>query len=404
MPEYKGMAYLKQKLDAKRPRVLTRYKFYEMKYSVRDHMISTPPHLRHIQYKLGWCTKAVDTLANRLRFRGFADDNFDMEGIYAQNNRDILFDSAILGALIGSCDFIYISVDAEGFPKLTVIDGGNATGVIDETTLLLKEGYAVLERDKDGKVVSEAYLTPGLTQFYRNGKPDGTLRTDAPYPMLVPIIHRPDAVRPFGHSVISRACMDHTKEASRTIKRMVVSSEFFSFPQRYALGTDPNMEPMDKWKVTMSSLLEITKDDEGNTPTLGQFQQQSMEPHIAQLRAHASLFSGETGLTLDDLGFATENPSSADAIRATHENLRLSAAAAQRDFGIGFVNAGYLAACIRDEYAYRREQVYLTSALWEPIFEPDAAALSGIGDAAQKIQGAFPDYFTEEKLRALTGI
>jgi hypothetical protein len=41
---------------------------------------------------------------------------------------------------------------------------------------------------------------------------------------------------------------------------------------------------------------------------------------------------------------------------------------------------------------------------WAPIFEADVSALAGIGDAVQKIQTAFPDYFTEEKLHSLTGI
>ena len=36
-----------------------------------------------------------------------------------------------------------------------------------------------------------------------------------------------------------------------------------------------------------------------------------MTPHTEQLRMFAALFAGETGLTLDDLGFVTDNPSSA---------------------------------------------------------------------------------------------
>ena len=123
-----------------------------------------------------------------------------------------------------------------------------------------------------------------------------------------------------------------------------------------------------------------------------------------QLRTCASLFAGETGLTLDDLGFPSANPSSSDAIKASHENLRLKARKAQRSFGTGFINTGYLAACVRDNMAYSRNEFYKLTPLWEPIFEPDASQLGGIGDAINKIQQAFPDYFTEEKLRDLTGI
>ena len=51
-------------------------------------------------------------------------------------------------------------------------------------------------------------------------------------------------------------------------------------------------------------------------PKLGQFQQQSMAPFTEQLKNAASGFAGETGLTLDDLGFL-DNPSSAEAIKIT---------------------------------------------------------------------------------------
>lgn len=42
--------------------------------------------------------------------------------------------------------------------------------------------------------------------------------------------------------------------------------------------------------------------------------------------------------------------------------------------------------------------------VWEPVFEPDAATLSGIGDAVGKINAVIPGYFGKENLRDLTGI
>ena len=154
----------------------------------------------------------------------------------------------------------------------------------------------------------------------------------------------------------------------------------------------------------MSAMLRVDKDEDGDKPTVGQFQQQSMAPHAEQLRMFAGLFAGETGLTLDDLGFPSANPSSSEAIKASHETLRLMARKAQRSFGIGLLNAGYLAACVRDDFSYQRKQVAYTRLRWAPIFEPDVTALGSIGDAVGKIQAAFPDYFTDRKLRELTGI
>lgn len=403
---YQGIEYLRRKLASKQSRVNLRYSYYEMKNRVRDYNIVIPREWNWLTAVLGWCTKAVDSLADRLVFREFANDNFGFNGIYDMNSKDVLVPSAILGACIGSCSFIYIAADEDGFPRMQSIDASNATGIIDPITMMLSEGYAVLSRDpKSQQPTMEAYFTAEETTFY--DAVEGrifSIPNPAPYPLLVPVIYRPDSRREFGHSRISRACMEIQQGALRTLKRAEISSEFYSFPQKYVTGLSPDMEMMDKWQATISSMLQLTKDEDGDKPTLGQFQQQTMAPYMEQLRMMASLFAGETGLTLDDLGFAGENPSSAEAIKAAHENMRLTARTAQHTFGVGLLNAGYLAACVRDDFPYLRKQIYMTTPKWEPIFEPDAGQLSGIGDAAIKIQQSFPDYFTEDKLYDLTGI
>ena len=375
-----------------------------MKNKVMDFGISTPPELRNWMGVLGWCGRAVDSLADRLVFREFDNDVFGMNDIFAANNQDILIDSAILGALISACDFIYIAADESGFPRLRVIDGKHATGIMDPITNMLKEGYAVLEYDDNNIPITEAYFIPGLTQIYQKGVCVSNVKNAAPYPLLVPIVYRPDATRPFGHSRISRACMNIVGSAVRTAKRSEIAAEFYSYPQKYVLGMSEDAEQWDKWLVTMSSMLRIDKDEDGDHPVVGQFQQQSMAPHMEQLRMFAGLFAGETGLTLDDLGFPSQNPSSAEAIKASHETLRLTARKAQRTFGSGLLNAGYLAACVRDNYPYLRKQVAQTIPKWEPIFEPDAAALSTVGDGAIKINQALPGYIDDGKLRDLTGV
>lgn len=119
---------------------------------------------------------------------------------------------------------------------------------------------------------------------------------------------------------------------------------------------------------------------------------------------HASVFAGETGLTLDDLGFTSANPSSYDAIRASHENLRLTARKAQRTFGTGFLNAAYLAACVRDNKEYDRRAFAAVKPSWQPVFEPDAAALGVLGDAILKINQAAPDFLGAESIKSLTGL
>lgn len=403
-----NLNYLKEKLAKKKSRINDRYAFYEMKDTMPRASEMIPPNMRWITECLGWCGKAVDSLADRLVVTGFRNDNFDFTEIYKQNNSDILFDSAILSALISSCSFIYLSPvydenNRVQIPNMQVIDGAHATGIIDDVTGLLKEGYAVLEYDLNDDPIKEAYFEPYRTTYYEKGKEPYHIDHTSPYPLLVPCINRPDAKRPFGHSRISRACMELQKSAKNVLRNIEIAGEYNSHPQKYVLGMAEDAE-FNGRLADLSSFLRIDKDEEGDRPVLGQFQQITMNPYVEQIKMLASLFSGETGLTLDDLGFAGANPSSAEAIKATHESLRLTAKKAQRTFGTGFINAGYLAATLRDEKPYKRAAIYETSVAWMPLFEPDSSALSGIGDGILKINQSIPEYINNETMRDLTGI
>lgn len=403
--ELRGIDYLRRKLESCRARVNLRYKYYAMQNYEPQIGITIPAHVR-VQYKstLGWTSKGVDSLADRLVFREFGNDIFEVTDIFRQNNPDIFFDSAILSALIGSCSFVYVSRGENEEVRLQVIEASNATGVIDPITGLLTEGYAVLSRDDYGSPTLEAYFEPNATHFLPKGDGPYSVENPANIPLLVPIIHRPDAVRPFGRSRITRAGMYYQKFAKRTLERADITAEFYSWPQKYIIGLDPDAEPLEKWKATVSSLLTISASDNGEKPSIGQFTTASMTPFTEQLRTAAAGFAGEMGLTLDDLGFVSDNPSSVEAIKASHENLRLAGRKAQRSLGAGFLNVAYVAACLRDEFHYARSEFVRTTVKWEPLFEADANMLTMIGDGAIKLNQALPGYINAETIRDLTGI
>lgn len=408
MSEFKGMGYLKRKLATVRPRVLMRYRQYAAKYHDSPVGLTIPPSVRD-RYRavLGWNAKGVDALADRLVFREFANDDFGVNQIFKQNNPDVFFDSAVLSALIGSCCFVYVSADSDSADpvRLQVIEASNATGVIDPITGLLTEGYAVLQRDTDTEApLLEAYFTSTETWYYPKGGSPYSIANPAGIPLLVPVIHRPDAVRPFGRSRITRSGMYYQRYAKRTLERADVTAEFYSYPQKYILGMDPDAEPMDAWRATVSSLLRIDKDDDGDRPTVGQFTTASMAPFTEQLKTAAAGFAGEMGLTLDDLGFASDNPSSVEAIKASHENLRLAGRKAQRSLGSGLLNCAYTAVCLQDQFHYARSRFVDTEVKWEPLFEADANTLTLIGDGVIKLNQAIPGFVTGETIRDLTGI
>lgn len=403
----KGIDYLRKKLNAHKTRVDMRYKQYAMQHDEQMVGITIPPEIRR-RYRsvIGWCAKGVDSLADRLVFREFENDDFEVNDIFKVNNPDVFFDSVVLSALIASCSFVYISKGSGDEPRLQVIGAGDATGVIDPITGLLTEGYAVLERDENGAATLEVHFLPGQTNYYYKDKniEDILVSHNFSHPLLVPVIHRPDEARPFGRSRISRAGMYFQRYAKRTLERADITAEFYSFPQKYVTGLSNDAEPMESWKATVSSMLQFTKDDDGEKPTLGQFTTSSMSPFTEQLRTAAAGFAGEMGLTLDDLGFVSDNPSSVEAIKASHENLRLAGRKAQRSLGSGLLNVAYIAACLRDDFPYARSQFINTTPIWEPLFEADANTLTLVGDGVIKINQAIPGYIDGKAIRNLTGL
>lgn len=391
------------KLGTKAEYVKVRYDFYDQDYIPRPFPTIVPEKFRELIHVLGWATKSVDMLAKRLIFIEFGNDVLNVNQIFRFSSQNILTKSLVLSALISSCSFVYISADDDGYPRLQAIDGSRATGVIDPQTRLLKEGVAILELGEFGEPVKTAYFAPDETWIF-DDKGVG-IRYDNPtgYPLLVPVCYHVSEKKPFGRSRITKSSMGYIHDAALVLLRTHCAGEFYSFPQKYALGLSNEAE-LDEKTATMASFLKVTQDENGDKPTFGQFQQASMTPYIDELRSKAALFAGENDMTLDDLGFSTDNPATREAIEAAHENLRATAKSAQLDFEEAFKNAAYLAACLRDGKQYGRQIMADVTCEWRPVYEPSPSALSGIGDAVGKLQQAFPDYFTEEKLRRMTGL
>src|SRR5690606_38856407 len=204
-----------------------------------------------------------------------------------------------------------------------------------------------------------------------------------------PLTFRPELDRPFGHSRISRAVMSLTDSGVRTILRSEVSAEFFSSPQRYALGAEEGAFAGDsaKWKAVMGRMLSISRDEEGEIPTLGQFPQQSMEPHLAHLRALAAMFAGETGVPVSSLGIIHDNPSSADAIYAAKEDLVVEANAANRVWGSALRRAATTAVMLRDGLTEAPGELRALQAKWRNPATPSVVSAS---DAMLKQVQAIP--------------
>src|SRR5699024_7811864 len=114
----------------------------------------------------------------------------------------------------------------------------------------------------------------------------------------------------------------YTDMALRTLVGAEVAREFYAVPQRYMMGApesfflDDDGNPRGAWDAMMGKILAIERDEEtGDIPTVGSFTAHSTSPFFEQLRNLSQLLASETSIPPTYLGFVTDNPSSADAIR-----------------------------------------------------------------------------------------
>lgn len=194
---------------------------------------------------------------------------------------------------------------------------------------------AIIDTVPDEK--DENVWTPSHINFYtdtdiweikRNGNNWEAERHPHPMgmPLMVPMIWNGTSSKPFGRSSIKKPIRALIDGYIRTIANATIALEFDTAPQKYLLGiTDEQYDAVvsDKFKQYVGSILAATNNPEtGEKPTVGQFEQGSLTPHVEMIRILATQFSAATGLTVTDTGVVNNaNPTSSDAILAQSQTL-----------------------------------------------------------------------------------
>lgn len=333
-----------------------RNKYYDAKNTIKDLGISIPPPLLgKISTVVGWPAKAVSSLAVRSRFDGFSFDGSDsgLGTILDENDFYTTYRQAVTSELTNSCVFCTVTRGGIGEPDvvLSMYSAINSAAVWDYRRKRIRCGLVVSDFSKTGQPTGYNLFSDDAVVSIR--KNDSTWSYSImPHPMgrplMEPMVYNPTLDRPFGRSRISRAVMSITDEAVRETLRTSIASEFFTAPQRYIMGADPDLfDSMPKWEAYIGSFLALTRDDNGDVPNVGQFTQGSMQPHTEYMRSLASQFAGETNVPISSLGVVSDNPSSAEAIYAAKEDLIIEAESLNELNGRSLRNIGLMALAIK---------------------------------------------------------
>lgn len=406
----KQVEFLLDRLRKKSVNVDIKYKYYNAENSYVDFGISVPVKMMNSKPGIGWASRAVNTLSDRVVFDGFANDTFRINELFDEINAKRVLNKAKKDAHIAGVSFVAISETPNGV-ALIPFTASEATGVIDDNTGLLSYGLAVLSWTGDDALaqssVSEpkdyVVFTPEATTIYKNKKIDSITKNPTGRTMLHALTHGATASQPLGRSRITKTVRRIVQEVARVKRRYEIAGEFYSTPQRYVLGTEQDFtqEQKNKLDSTIGKAWVFSKDDDGDKPEIGQLAQMSINQFEDNKKGLARDFCAETALTLRNLGYETANPTSAESLSAMSDDLLLEARASQDEMGEQIKQIAISIRLTLNKSDKVPEDLENIKAAWRPIFQVDVGAA---GDAVYKLIQAMPELAGSVQIYQMLGM
>lgn len=385
--------------QAKYPRNLLRSQYRDMRVRIKPSGNIPAEAIARVEAVSEWPDKAVSALAERSVFEGFvspsaAQDPFDLGGILDANRFDLELPQAITSAYTHSCSFLTTALGdvQSGEPEVLIMARDALWSVArwDSRRRMVRDALTITETDDQGQPTAmDAWFPDVVLSLVR--RPSGawvaSSRPNALGEVLVePLMYDPQLGRPFGRSRISRAVMNITDRALLAIIRAEIASDFYAVPRMYALGVAEDAFSRGKWAAAIDSWFAITKDENGEAPTVGQFPQMTMQPLNDHYRTIATQFSGATGVPVSNLGIVTDNPPSAEALYADDRRIVNTTRTQNRILGASLKRVAQKVVRLRDGGPVTTELAQLDSSWANPAFtSPSTSA-----DALIKLSNVFP--------------
>jgi hypothetical protein len=359
---------------------------------VRDLGISIPPQLKTLHTVIGWPRIGVEALEQRLDLEAFrwADGSGagDLEEIAESND---LYDEASLAhldALTYGREYVAVGSGEGDDPPLITFESPLDMTMMWDARLRLATA-ALRESVEDGLRIVTLYL-PDQTVYA--AEVDGgwqVFERDEHRLGMVPVLRMANRQRTadrIGKSEITPEVMSITDAACRRLMGIEVAAEFFGAPQRYILGAsesafqDAEGNAKSAWETYIGRVLALERDEDGNVPTVGAFTAHDPSGQTKIIDLYARIMATQLGLPPHMLGYTSDNPASADAIRSSEAMLVKKAERRIRRFSATHRDAMRLALWFRDGEPPPKER--RIECVWRNPATPTIAAQT---DAAVKL-------------------
>ncbi|WP_030878685.1 phage portal protein [Streptomyces sp. NRRL S-1868] len=369
---------------------------------VRDLGISIPPQLKGLHTVIGWPRIGVEALEQRLELEAFRwADGADPEDLREIAEANDLFDEsslAHLDALVYGREYLAVGsgdcgtgdcpplITAESPLDMTLLWDARArvaTAALRESTDVHGFGLGV-----DDRLVT-LYLPDQTIHAVEENGGWTVIERDMHGLGVVPVVRMANRQRTadrVGRSEITPEVVSITDAACRRLMGMEVASEFYGAPQRYILGAsesafqDAEGNTKSAWETYIGRVLALERDEDGQVPTVGQFAAHDPQTYTKIIDLYARIMATQLGLPPHYLGYTTDNPASADAIRSSEAQLVKRAERRCRRFGGAWADVMRLALWVRDGVPPERSR--RIECVWRDPATPTVAQQT---DAAVKL-------------------
>lgn len=395
---------------AKRDRNLLRASYVDGKNVLKNLGIAIPPSMSDIEIVVGWPEKAVYGLAQRCMWDGIispsgSEDPFELRQILDDNRFDIEIGQGIVSELTHSLTLVSTTPGdtSAGEPEVVVMFHSAAwsSALWDRRRRAISAAMIVNEADELSRPTLLTIFTPTESIVCRQATGGGAwyvddvIRHRLGRTPVEPLAYRPTLDRPFGRSRVNRTVMSITDRAVRVGARMEVSAELFSAPKFLLLGADGNAllrdqngQPVPLWTWYLGRFNTLSRDENGDIPSLEQIKAESPEPHVAQMRQLAAEFMGATGIPISSLGIVQDNPASAEAIYAAKEDLVIEATNLNRVNGASLSRVYQNIVMIRDGLTEPTDELLRLDTHW---LNPALPSVVSASDAMVKQIAVIPE-------------
>ena len=307
---------------------------------------------------------AVTALAERLRITGFSGDPA-LWADWVRNDLDQTSGVAHREALLLGDSFVIVWADPFGRPRVTV-ESAKQVGVLTDPGS--RQIVAALKRWEDTtRKTTEAvlYLPDRIVRLRANQVGAVTAQGLATVEELanplgvVPVVNLRNSDRILGEHGSSeiddlRPLVD---ALNKSLADMMVTSEYVGRPRRWATGIELTEEPvLDDEGNDTGETVEVNPIPEGARAMIseaadakfGQLAAADLGGYEASVRVLLGQIMAVSTLPAHYVGVFTDNPASADALRAAEASLTARAEARQQTFGRAWEQVAKLMVAVRD--------------------------------------------------------